>query len=123
MVVYGLHYLIIPILEYIATTIFIICMFFHVNFLTSSLYLVVIKHKGDKKLYWIEVENESTGDIVEKVGKYEGLIWACESNNLPVGCLTIVYKNKRVLTQLKDYSGDIKVRLIHISEFAERWEW
>ena len=79
--------------------------------------------RGDKKLYWIEVENESTGDIVEKVQGYEGLQWSRQVNNLPEGVLVIVYKKKSTLTKLEGVSFELPVKLIHFSEFEQEWKW
>lgn len=77
----------------------------------------------EKRLYWIEVENESTGDIVEKVNKYDVLAWEREAQSLPVGRLVVVYKNKRIYEALRTYAGELKLSLIHYSEFEERWVW
>jgi hypothetical protein len=79
--------------------------------------------RGEKKLYWIEVENESTGDITEKIKNYEGLQWSRQVNNLPAGALVIVYKKRATLAKLQGVSFEMPVKLIHFSEFAEKWEW
>jgi len=79
--------------------------------------------RGEKKIYWIEVENESNGDIVEKVKKYEGLVWEKKINSKVIGELVIVYKNKRTLNKLEGNIFDIRYRVIHISELKEKWEW
>jgi hypothetical protein len=73
--------------------------------------------------YYLEIENESTGDIIEKIHKYESLIWSLQSDNKPFGQLIIVYKKQSVKNKIESVSFEIPVKTIHISEFIQKWEW
>lgn len=88
---------------------------------------LVINYKNNfrnqDKVYYIEVENESTGDIIEKIHKYESLIWQLKAEDKQVGQLVIIYKKQSVKNKIESQSFEIPIKLINISEISHKWEW
>jgi len=88
---------------------------------------LIVRYKNNftfkDNLYYLEIENESTGDIIEKVHKYESLIWSLKADNQQVGNLVIVYKKQSVKNKIEFTSFEIPVKTIHISQFSQKWEW
>jgi len=74
-------------------------------------------------LYYIEIENESTGDIIEKIRKYESLIWLLKADNKQIGNLVIVYKKQSILNKIESEKFEIPIKVINISEFSQKWIW
>lgn len=75
-----------------------------------------------KKEYFIEVELDSAGDVLEKVQNYEALFWSRRIKGKPEGCLYILYKHKRTLGKLEAHKGEIEFKALHLSEM-DAWIW
>ena len=88
---------------------------------------LVVHYKNNftnkNNLYYLEIENESTGDIIEKVHKYESLTWSLKADSQQVGNLVIVYKKQAVKNKIESQQFEIPVKTIHISQFSQQWEW
>jgi len=88
---------------------------------------LVIHYKNNftfkDNFYYLEIENESTGDIIEKIQKYESLIWSLQADNKPIGKLVIIYKKQSTQNKIETNKFEIPVKTIHISEFSQKWEW
>jgi hypothetical protein len=79
--------------------------------------------RQENKIYWIEVENESTGDILEKIKSYEALAYARRVYNLPPGVLCIVYKKNSTMKALGNYTGECEFRVVSYKNFEREWTW
>lgn len=88
---------------------------------------LVVHYKNNftnkNNLYYLEVENESTGDIIEKIHKYESLIWSLKADNKQYGQLVIIYKKQSVQNKIETNKFEIPVKTIHISQLLHKWEW
>ena len=73
----------------------------------------------DHKVYFVELERESHGDLSEKIRKYEGLFWAREARNETEGCLVLVCTKKATYAKL----GGNAVKSIYYPAFPEQWKW
>jgi hypothetical protein len=76
-----------------------------------------------KRVYWIEIENESNGDIFEKIEGYESLTWSKRSENQSVGQLIVVCKKSGLLRKLQDSSFDIPVKAYYYNNLETEWKW
>jgi|GEM_PF-2771338 len=79
--------------------------------------------RKENKLYWIEVENESNGDILEKVNAYEALAWKRQAEGLLEGQLLVVYKKNTTVRRLETYTGEQRIKLISYQDFEREWTW
>lgn len=79
--------------------------------------------KGEKKEYFIEVELNSSGDIVQKIKKYEALFWARNMENKPNSVLVLLYKNKRTVSQLEGHTFDLPLKVIALERLESEWTW
>lgn len=79
--------------------------------------------RKEEKIYYLEIENESTGDIIEKVRKYEALAWEQKADNQIVGQLVIVHKKQSLPKKIESQCFEIPIKLIPFLEFSQRWEW
>ncbi len=93
------------------------------NIITDLIISYKNNFKNENKIYYIEVENESTGDIIEKIRKYESLIWQLKAEGNPVGQLVVVYKKQSVKNKIDSKTFEIPIKTIHIAEFSQKWEW
>lgn len=79
--------------------------------------------RNQNKIYYIEVENESTGNIIEKIKGYESLIWQLKTENQPIGQLIIVYKKQSLQKKILSHTFEIPIKTIYIQNFSQQWEW
>jgi hypothetical protein len=90
----------------------------------TDLFIEYTNHfTGIKKEYYIEVELDSKGDILEKLEKYEALFWLRKARKQPEGYLCIIYKNKRTWGKIEAYEGEIPINILHLSEVRDKWTW
>jgi len=89
----------------------------------TDLYVEYTNHFTEiKKEYYIEIELDSTGDIRQKIENYEGLFWLRKAKGNVEGKLCIVYKNRRTLSKIEAYTGELKPKTLHLSEM-DTWNW
>jgi hypothetical protein len=88
---------------------------------------LVVEYKNnftnDKRLYWIEVENESNADILEKCKNYESLAWRRRIEGETDGQLCIIYLKRSIQSKLEGSKFDVPIKAIHFSELEEKWKW
>lgn len=74
-----------------------------------------------KKDYFIEVELNSSGDIKDKIRKYESLAWS-RSNENACPCSLVICTNRRGLYQeIEGYEWEMPVKVYPLS--LEGWVW
>lgn len=78
--------------------------------------------RGVKQEYFVEVELASSGDIVEKIKRYEALAWRRKVDNLDCK-LIIVYENQRTKRNIDVYKTGLDLKAIFIEDFAKEWKW
>jgi hypothetical protein len=79
--------------------------------------------RQENKIYWIEVENESNADILEKCKKYESLVWRRRIENKVEGQLCIIYLKRSIQSKLESNNFDVPIKAMHFSELEEKWKW
>lgn len=80
--------------------------------------------RGENKLYWIEVENDSNGDIFEKLAGYEELQWVRKAEGSKEGQLVIICKKNATFQKAQSYTSQaLPVRAIHYDSLATEWIW
>lgn len=80
--------------------------------------------RGMRQEYFIEVELASSGDVVDKIKRYEGLAWMRKASGQDMGAVTVVYDNQR--TAMKLMGGNtfnVDLRVIYLQDFAKQWKW
>ena len=70
--------------------------------------------RGERLTYWFEIELDSTGDIVEKVRKYEDLDLE--------GSLVIAYKHPRTAAKVEQEKFGIPVQCIPLGEVGAQFK-
>jgi len=93
------------------------------NVITDLLVEYRNNFRGENKIYWIEVENESSANIIDKVKKYEALAWARRAYNLPAGVLCVAYKKNATIKALEAYTGDLTFKAVSYKRFEQDWTW
>ncbi|MEN6349356.1 MAG: hypothetical protein ABFD08_08185 [Syntrophomonas sp.] len=85
------------------------------DLITDLVLRFVNEFRKERSTYWIEVELESTGDIVEKVMKYEDL----EQE----GTLVVVYKHSRTASRLKQEQFALPVQLLPLGDIKAQFKF
>lgn len=78
--------------------------------------------RSDEKVYFLEIENKSTGDIIQKIKQYEQLFWIRETNKDIPNILTIVFAD-RIPKKLININFNCPVILTTFNDFKNDWKW
>lgn len=70
--------------------------------------------RKEKRTYCIEVELDSSGDIIEKIRKYEDL-------DLEDSILVIICKHRRTIDKIQSSQYIIPVRCIDLAHITDQW--
>ena len=88
---------------------------------------LVIEYKNnfrnEHKIYWLEVENNSSGDILEKVKKYSLLQWTMRREKQAEGHLCVVAVKDSTMRQLEAYKGEVTLKAYRYQELEQEWKW
>jgi len=79
--------------------------------------------RNEEKIYWLEVENNSSGDIFEKIEKYEGLQWILRQEKKQEGILCIVAGKDSTLRKLEACKNGKTFRVYSYQTFEQDWKW
>jgi hypothetical protein len=89
---------------------------YHHNNVIADLYICYSNHfRGESREYFIEVELESSGNIIDKIQKYERFI---ENEKLIIVC-----KHHRVVERIRSEEYYIPVQAIDLQYIKEQWHW
>jgi hypothetical protein len=77
--------------------------------------------KQERREYFIEVELNSSGDIREKIKKYEALAWARQDENKAPCSLCIVTNKKGLYAEIEGLEWELPVKVYPLS--LAGWEW
>lgn len=70
--------------------------------------------RQEKKTYYVEVELNSSGDILEKIRKYEEL-------DFDNSVLVIIHKHRRTVEKIQSNKYIIPVRCVDLARIADQW--
>lgn len=82
-----------------------------------------LRKRKSKHNFCVEIDFTSSGDILEKIKKYEALNWLRKAKNKTPICLCVAYKKKATRERIEGYTGELMISLYHIEEVAEKWKW
>lgn len=78
--------------------------------------------RHDEKYYYLEIENKSTADILEKIKQYETLAWIKQMNNEPIGILNIIFAGN-IPKKITNTQFNFPVNLISFNNLEVSWKW
>jgi len=79
--------------------------------------------RQEKKEYFIEVELNSSGDVMAKIDKYKRLFRARQRENKAGGCLCVLCSKVAVVAKIERGDWDIPVKAVLLSDLSTGWTW
>lgn len=79
--------------------------------------------RGERKQMFIEIELDSSGDILDKLNKYAFLFRTRKRDNISGDVLYVLHKKKAIGDKLEGYAGNIDLKVLDIREIKSKWVW